>query len=171
MGGTSQPGLEGLIEHLAERRVGVDRHCELWQRGLVLDGVRALLDQVGRMDANDVHRNHLRKQVRNLQIGGALQLLIIRYGVRVNPMHIYIYKCIYVCIYIYIYIHIYIYVYIYTYIYIYIYIYIYVYIYIYIYIYTYIYTYIYVYIYIYIYIHIYTYTYIQRVSTVFDRGC
>ena len=59
MRGAAEPRLEGLIEHLAEGRVRVDHHREVLQRRSGLDGVGALLDEVGGVQADDVHRDDL----------------------------------------------------------------------------------------------------------------
>ena len=51
--------LEGLVEHLAERRVRVHGHRELAQVDAVLDGVGHLLDEVGGVQPHDVARDDL----------------------------------------------------------------------------------------------------------------
>ena len=51
--------LERLVQDLAEGRVRVDHHGQLPDRGPSRHGVGALLDQVGGVDADDVHPDDL----------------------------------------------------------------------------------------------------------------
>ena len=59
MGGAAKAGLEGLVEDLAEGRVRVDHHREVLERRAGLDGVGALLDEVGGVEADDVDGDDL----------------------------------------------------------------------------------------------------------------
>mmetsp|Transcript_21409 Transcript_21409/g.56434 ORF Transcript_21409/g.56434 Transcript_21409/m.56434 type:complete len:537 (-) Transcript_21409:7-1617(-) len=51
--------LERLVEHLAQRRVRVHHHRQVLERRARLDRVGALLNEVGRVQADDVHSDHL----------------------------------------------------------------------------------------------------------------
>jgi len=57
--GASEPRLERLVEHLAQSRMRVHHHREILERRARLNGIRALLDQVGSVQPDDVHRDHL----------------------------------------------------------------------------------------------------------------
>mmetsp|Transcript_29313 Transcript_29313/g.94487 ORF Transcript_29313/g.94487 Transcript_29313/m.94487 type:complete len:534 (+) Transcript_29313:518-2119(+) len=74
--GAAQAGLEGLVQHLAQRRVRVDGHGELRQRGAVLDSVCALLDEICRVDPDDVHGHHLVRTLLEDDLGDALALAL-----------------------------------------------------------------------------------------------
>ena len=51
----SDGSLEGLVENLAKRRVGVHHHGKLPDGRALLDGVGTLLNKVGSVDADDVN--------------------------------------------------------------------------------------------------------------------
>mmetsp|Transcript_22230 Transcript_22230/g.48497 ORF Transcript_22230/g.48497 Transcript_22230/m.48497 type:complete len:442 (-) Transcript_22230:310-1635(-) len=70
--GASEAGLEGLVEHLAQRRVRVRRHGELVERHAVLNRVGALLDQVGRVQTDDVNRDELVRVLAEDHLGDAI---------------------------------------------------------------------------------------------------
>ena len=74
MGRHANGALECLIQHLAERWVSVDHHAQFLHRRSCGDGVGTLLDQIGRMDANDVHGDDLTSVLVVQYLGHAIPL-------------------------------------------------------------------------------------------------
>ena len=76
VGGAAHGALEGLVEHLTQRRVRVDGHGELAEVDAMLDRVRTLLNEIGGVEADNVHANDLGRVLAKHHLGDPVALAL-----------------------------------------------------------------------------------------------